>query len=128
MPRISSRAYGAAFAWSLLLAQGALAQYPAPPYPKKAPPPQRPTISPYTNLLRRGNSTAFNYFTLVRPELEFRNQLTQQGAAIYNLRGQVQAQAAAANAANQPQPTGHPTTFLNYSHYYPGLSGRPGSR
>src|SRR5262245_51832883 len=28
----------------------------------------RPTVSPYINLLRNGNSAAFNYFGLVRPE------------------------------------------------------------
>jgi hypothetical protein len=41
----------------------------------------RSPFSPYLNLLRRGNSTAFNYYGLVRPELEFRgadNQFRQQ--------------------------------------------------
>ena len=32
----------------------------------------RPTFSPYLNLLRSGNSTLFNYYGLVRPEIEFR--------------------------------------------------------
>lgn len=35
-------------------------------------PTSRPTFSPYLNLLRGGNSTLFNYYGLVRPEMEFR--------------------------------------------------------
>ncbi len=126
MPGLNSRnCLAASFALVLTLGPAAWAQY---PNPKKAPPPQRPTISPYVNLLRRGNSTAFNYYTLVRPELEFRSQFAQQGAAIYQLRGDVQAQANAASATNEQRPTGHATSFLNYSHYFPGLSGRGGRR
>ncbi|MBI1314170.1 hypothetical protein GC176_22985 [bacterium] len=35
-------------------------------------PTSRPAFSPYLNLLREGNSTLFNYYGLVRPEIEFR--------------------------------------------------------
>jgi hypothetical protein len=37
----------------------------------------RPVVSPYLNLFRRGNSPGFNYFTLVRPELELRQSIGQ---------------------------------------------------
>ncbi len=44
-------------------------------------PTSRPTFSPYLNLLRGENSTLFNYYGLVRPEIEFRaaNQQFQSG-------------------------------------------------
>jgi hypothetical protein len=38
-------------------------------------PPPRPVVSPYLNLLRSGNSQAFNYLTLVRPELDIRSSV-----------------------------------------------------
>src|SRR3954468_5995244 len=45
--------------------------------PAQAPPagaglPRTPTFSPYLNLLRRDNSTALNYYGLVRPQVAFR--------------------------------------------------------
>jgi hypothetical protein len=97
------------------------------PNARRPPPPQHPTTSPYLNLLRRQNSTAFNYYTLVRPEVQIRNQLAQQGAAIYQLRGDLQAQENA-NTTSQMQPTGHATTFLNTSRYYPGGPSGTGRR
>jgi hypothetical protein len=38
-------------------------------------PPAAPTVSPYINLLRSGNSAAANYFGLVRPQLETNTSL-----------------------------------------------------
>lgn len=108
----------------VIFAPCAGAQYSS-PIIKKSPPPQRPAISPYVNLLRRNNSPAFNYFTLVRPEIDFRNQLQQQGAQLSQLRGQLDTQRAA-TPQQQQGPTGHATSFLNYSHYYPGISRRTG--
>ncbi len=75
---------------SNLSVQSLSAQYP-PPDPQRRfsggnpyAPGNRTPFSPYLNLLRRGHSTAFNYFSLVRPELElrsadsqFRNQFSQ---------------------------------------------------
>ena len=37
----------------------------------------RPTVSPYVNLLRGGNGTGLNYYGLVRPELQFGQSLQQ---------------------------------------------------
>jgi hypothetical protein len=77
-----------------------------------------PSYSPYLNLLRPGNQ-AINYYGLVRPQFDTRNQLLglqQQAAAtayeIQNPSGQMV--------------TGHPVQFLNLSHYYGGGFGRGG--
>ena len=56
---------------ALLPANSARGQFPQRKYTPS------PTISPYLNLNRGGNSPAFNYYTLVRPEFQFRNQLQQ---------------------------------------------------
>ena len=36
--------------------------------------PARPTVSPYVNLLRQGNSPTLNYYGLVRPEVNSRQE------------------------------------------------------
>jgi hypothetical protein len=53
-----------------ILALGAplMASAQAPFRPPGLAPAARPTVSPYINLLRRGNTPGFNYFGLVRPE------------------------------------------------------------
>lgn len=75
----------------------------------------RPTISPYLNLLRGGNSAAFNYFSLVRPE---QNALrTFQGLQMGVANNQ-----AAINTfigSGQLGSTGTmPTQFLNYGAFF----------
>lgn len=87
---------------------------------------RRPPFSPYLNLTRPG-STTLNYYGLVRPELDFRN-------SIAGLQNQVGTLDRAVNDAAQAGPatalpaTGHPTVFLNYSRYFPGMGGRSGGR
>lgn len=74
----------------------------------------RPTVSPYINLLRNGNSAAFNYFGLVRPEQNALRafQGLQQGVSnnqdtinTYLGNGQLGA-------------TGMPTQFMNYNTFF----------
>lgn len=75
---------------------------------------QRPTVSPYLNLYRRGNSAAFNYYTLVRPELEIRSSVGQLQQQVT-----VGQQAIADLTATQPvAPTGHQTEVMNYPRYF----------
>jgi hypothetical protein len=85
-------------------------------------PGSRPTVSPYLNIVRQGNP-ALNYYNLVRPEFEFRNayqglqqQVTRQTTAIDQM-----------DASLLPA-TGHSTSFMNYSHYFPGRGGQGVSR
>lgn len=88
-----------------------------------------PTVSPWLNMFRDDltGEGDLNYQTLVRPQLQqqqFNNQLERQ-----NLELGRRVQAVSAQSAYQPQgsqqmyPTGHPTAFMNYMHYYPALRG-----
>jgi hypothetical protein len=98
---------------TVLGAQGARAQGfvrpPTSPFP-------RPPVSPWINLFRGGNP-AINYYGLVRPEQQY-NQ------AINQLQQGVQANQAALYYGDPNLPTtGHPTRFLNYSHYFLSQGG-----
>ncbi len=84
-----------------------------------------PPYSPYLNLLRNGNPTYINYYGLVRPEQDFRN-------GINNLQQGVAANSAAITQTDQATGlplTGHPTQFMNTSHYFlnRGGQGSPGT-
>lgn len=86
----------------------------------------RPTVSPYLNLLRtNSNVSAPNYQTLVRPALESRQRATRQQSSIQQLQSRVtnmQGQMASRNQGQSGFTTGHPTRFMTYLHYYPGLN------
>lgn len=84
-----------------------------------------PTYSPYLNLLRNNSPAYINYYGLVRPEVDFRSSL-------YGLQQGVAANAAGVSnidAATGLTLTGHPTSFMNTSHYFlnRGGQGTPGS-
>jgi hypothetical protein len=75
-----------------------------------------PTVSPYINLSRGGNP-GVNLYGIVRPQqdaLLSLQQLQQQ----QNVLAQQQ-QAQYTEGMVSPAFTGHPTRFLNYSHYFP---------
>lgn len=82
----------------------------------------RPTVSPYLNLLQ-GGANSLNlpqYQTLVRPFLDQqsineRNQFDTQSLKrqVNTLQGQVNRATIGPGRA-----TGHPTRYMNYSHYY----------
>lgn len=81
----------------------------------------RPTVSPYLNLLQN-NQNLPQYQTLVRPFLEQQsiNDINQRDSQM--MRRQIntlQGRSAGAGAGASPmRSTGHPTRFMNYSHYY----------
>src|SRR5438477_1692275 len=98
----------------LLVLSGERASAQGPSGPQTIGPIANPPFSPYLNLLRRGNPAYLNYYGLVRPELDFRN-------AFVNLQQQVTANqqgVADLGAATGLLGTGHPTQFLNTSHYF----------
>ena len=73
-----------------------------------------PSFSPYLNLMR-GGSPAFNYYGLVRPELQFRqhllyleNNVAMNQNAISNLN----------EGILDLNATGHPTQFMNLGGYF----------
>jgi hypothetical protein len=84
-----------------------------------------PTVSPWMNMFRNDLSGEgdLNYQTLVRPQLDqerFNRQIERQ-----NLQLGQRVEALAAQPAYNPQgsqymyPTGHPTVFMDYRHFYP---------
>ena len=83
------------------------------------------TVSPYLNLLRfdrTGAGQLPNYHTLVRPELERREQARRQDVAINRLQRQADLsmqRTLRQRGASGLASTGHPTRFMNYLHYYP---------
>ena len=78
-----------------------------------------PTTSPFLNLNRPGSSSAVNYYNLVRPEFEFRNDFQSLQRQVNQNRALVGEAIADAGLPT----TGHTTSFLNYSHFYPRLGG-----
>jgi hypothetical protein len=84
--------------------------------------PYRPPVSPYLNLVRPGNP-GLNYYNLVRPQVEFGNSIVGLQQQVGALGTEV---ALEAQGQTTFPTTGHPTTFGNYSHYFPGLAA-PGT-
>lgn len=81
----------------------------------------RPTVSPYINLLRRGNS-AVTYYGIVRPQFDqqqFNQQVVDQQA---QLRQQIQAEQAQEAEGELGEgslrTTGHPTQVLSYGRFF----------
>jgi hypothetical protein len=76
--------------------------------------PSLPGYSPYLNLARPG-SPGMNYYGLVRPEIEFRNNLQQLQRNTTRLQSQF------SQATGGDLSTGHPAAFMYYGGFYPGL-------
>ncbi len=90
--------------------------------PRPAAPPAGPTVSPYLNLLRNGNSPAFNYYGLVRPQFQTNAslqalQLAQFQAAIPQ----------AVNAGDDVLITGRGAVFMNLGGYFQSAVGASNS-
>ena len=81
----------------------------------------KPTVSPYLNLLQNNDNFDFpQYQTLVRPFFEQQSINTRNNYENQQIRGQVNS---LQRQVNQPgmsgiRATGHPTRYMNYSHYY----------
>lgn len=87
-----------------------------------------PVVSPYLNLFREDfgdGSGGDNYNTLVRPMLQqqqINQSLQLETQAIDRRVRSISAKPAFNPQGSQTQsPTGHPTGFMYYSHYYPAL-------
>jgi hypothetical protein len=81
----------------------------------------RPAYSPYLNLLR-GGDPAFNYYGLVRPQMDFMTNLQQlqQQSLLGQPTGPV-------DSAAVLLITGHRSQFMNFSHYYGQRIAGPGT-
>lgn len=84
---------------------------------------QRPTVSPYLNLVRDDSGAAANYQTLVRPQMEQLEINRQQELQINRLDRQFQdfrqESAFPQQGSEDIRATGHATRFMNRSHFYP---------
>ncbi len=85
----------------------------------------RPTVSPYLNLLQPQGGGLPNYQTLVRPAIDQRRRNQDTNRQIAELQGVV----AANNVRDQRgetqfRPTGHATGNFYYSHFFPLMSQR----
>jgi hypothetical protein len=82
----------------------------------------RPSVSPYLGLSAPFSSTAEQYYTQVRPQLQqqrVNQQLAQRNAQMQHQLNAVAAQSSAATTANEGLvPTGHVAAFMNYGGYY----------
>jgi hypothetical protein len=89
---------------------------------------QRPTVSPYLNLLNNNQFGISTYQTTVRPQIEEREAIQRNAASLQALQQQFQQGQQALpysgrGGGRYGSSTGHPTRFMNYSHYY-NLRGR----
>ena len=83
----------------------------------------RPAVSPYLNLMREGfDDDTLNYQSLVRPQLNQIETNQRQQQANQQIYRQLQALEGRASypvsGSTAIAPTGHPTVYLNHSHYY----------
>ena len=86
--------------------------------------PQRPTISPYLNLLRNDNGILPNYYSLVRPQLSqqsFDNRIlsTSRSQARAVRRLSELSELATAGQTGTASTFGNISHFQNRSHFYP---------
>jgi len=102
------------------------AQGPGPyvrPNPNPNNPYSRPIFSPYLNLARTNNNLGItpgiNYAGIVRPEQQYYSDIGQ----LYRQGYQTQTALQGVEETNGLPLTGHPTQFMNVSHYYPGTLG-----
>ena len=88
--------------------------------------PSRPTITPYLDYFSVPvGPWQDNYHTFVRPRAELRSNLNRLGAAV-NQQGrrlnQLGNDVQRLETTSQAAPTGTGSTFMNYSHYYSGIT------
>ena len=92
----------------------------------------RPSVSPYLSLLNRDDLSVGlpTYHTRVRPQIEAEQRAKEQAQQTEQIRqlqsrvSSVRRDLTSAQNNNAVFPTGHPTRFRNYSHYYPALFRR----
>lgn len=83
----------------------------------------RPTVSPYLNLLQPQGGGLPNYQTLVRPAIEQRRQNRETQRQISQLQSAVALESAQGQRGETMlRPTGHTTGYFYYSHFFPTLS------
>ena len=90
--------------------------------------PQSPTISPWLNLQQKNAGPLGGYLSNVRPEQQLRDTLQQHQSSIQSNTGgllTLQGQVRQSEKKESVRPTGTGSTFMNYSHFYPGYGTGP---
>jgi len=111
---------------ALVMTQVASAQFPAYRPPSINPLSNainRPTVSPYLNLLQRSGNGMPTYQTLVRPMVEQRQQAARNAAQIQQLQQDMSASSRAGQVrttgeSQQVRGTGHVSGFMNHMHFF----------
>ncbi len=85
---------------------------------------QRPTFSPYLNLVRPGSNPALNYYGLVRPQLQTARTMQVFQQELQSVAGAMAPTTDPTMPTNGLPTTGHKTTFYNYGTYFPGAGGQ----
>jgi hypothetical protein len=117
------------FCGTLAVAAPAAAQYPTPYAPAggqygtvqpNAYQP-RPPVSPYLNLLNRGNA-GVNYYNFVRPQLQAQQAPVAMAPTIASTFAPEDVYVDPQDPLSRwPRPTGHPAGFMSYQTYYNSL-------
>lgn len=91
-----------------------------------------PVFSPYLSMFRQDPGPLPNYFQFVRPQQSAIESIQSQQRAFRRQQRAFgpggSASAAPGELLVAPQPTGAGGTFMNHSHFYPGLSQQRVSR
>ena len=87
--------------------------------------PQRPTLSPYLDLLRGDSGVLPPYHAFVQPRRAVQHQLSQQRQAIPGLQTELSRAPAFSSGSFSDRPTGVGGRFQTYLHYYDFGSQRP---
>ena len=86
----------------------------------------RPTVTPYLDLLNDSNrgGIGYNYYRRLKPEMQIRAAQSQMARSVQQLRDRVDEKAGVVpgSAQSQISSTGHAATFMNYGTYF-GSSG-----
>ena len=117
---------------ALVMTQVASAQFPTYRPPSTSPlnnAINRPTVSPYLNLLQRSGNGMPTYQTLVRPMVEQRQQAARNAAQIQQLQQDLSANSRAGQVrstgeSQQVRGTGHVSGFMNHMHFFNNPTSR----
>lgn len=102
-----------------IAAVSSMAVEPASAAPPQFNRPNRPTVSPYINLLNNVNQDpAITYYGQIRPQQEFRAADNASAAAIRNLDRRLTADEKEMPSGKLSS-SGHATSFLNTGSYFP---------
>jgi len=82
--------------------------------------PPGPTVSPYINLLRAGNSPAANYYGLVRPQLQTNAGLQSLQQQFLSAQGRPPG---GPDLSDDMLVTGHAAVFMNLGGYFQSTTG-----